>query len=341
MLTNVPRIRDVEVLVELLVGLGATVEGVGTPTLRIQCATVTDRPPGSGAGRQAARLGAAARAAPRPARVGAAGAAGRRLPGPAHDLHAPAGAGRAWAPCRVDEPGHALDAPDGLTGASFYLDEASVTGTETALLAAAAAHGPHRDPPRRDGTARRRAVPVPARDGRRRSRARGRRRFGSKARQRAPRRGAPARRRLHRGRQLGRRRGDHRRRHRGRPARAPLDMEVVAAPLRKMGLRLQLRRRRVRRRAVDADRGPPDHDRSVARLPERHGQPRHRAGDAGRRADARARLAVRAAAVCARAAQRDAGRPVPLRLAPDDRHADRPGCAAGVSTAATSGREWR
>ena len=41
----------------------------------------------------------------------------------------------------LDEPGHALDAPWGLTGASFYLDEASVTGTETALLAAAAAKG--------------------------------------------------------------------------------------------------------------------------------------------------------------------------------------------------------
>jgi UDP-N-acetylglucosamine 1-carboxyvinyltransferase len=41
----------------------------------------------------------------------------------------------------VDEPGHSLDAPNGLTGASFYLDEASVTGTETALLAAAGAKG--------------------------------------------------------------------------------------------------------------------------------------------------------------------------------------------------------
>jgi UDP-N-acetylglucosamine 1-carboxyvinyltransferase len=37
--------------------------------------------------------------------------------------------------------GHVLEAPDGLRGASFYLDEASVTGTETALLAAAAASG--------------------------------------------------------------------------------------------------------------------------------------------------------------------------------------------------------
>jgi UDP-N-acetylglucosamine 1-carboxyvinyltransferase len=41
----------------------------------------------------------------------------------------------------LEEPGHALETPWGLTGASFYLDEASVTGTETALLAAAAAKG--------------------------------------------------------------------------------------------------------------------------------------------------------------------------------------------------------
>ena len=34
-----------------------------------------------------------------------------------------------------------LEAPDGLTGASMYLYEASVTGTETALLAAASARG--------------------------------------------------------------------------------------------------------------------------------------------------------------------------------------------------------
>ena len=44
-LTNVPRIRDVEVLVDLLVGLGATAEGRGTSTLRVRCANVTsDRP---------------------------------------------------------------------------------------------------------------------------------------------------------------------------------------------------------------------------------------------------------------------------------------------------------
>ena len=41
----------------------------------------------------------------------------------------------------VAGPGHVLEAPDGLKPTSIYLYEASVTGTETALLAAAAAPG--------------------------------------------------------------------------------------------------------------------------------------------------------------------------------------------------------
>src|SRR5262245_56574829 len=42
----------------------------------------------------------------------------------------------------LEEPhGHALEAPDGLRAVSIYLDEASVTGTETALLAAVCADG--------------------------------------------------------------------------------------------------------------------------------------------------------------------------------------------------------
>src|SRR5436309_12789705 len=40
-----------------------------------------------------------------------------------------------------DGAGHDLEVPDGLKSTSIYLYEASVTGTETALLAAAAAHG--------------------------------------------------------------------------------------------------------------------------------------------------------------------------------------------------------
>jgi UDP-N-acetylglucosamine 1-carboxyvinyltransferase len=44
-LSNVPRIRDVDVLVQLMKGLGATVDGIGTSTLRIRCQKITtDRP---------------------------------------------------------------------------------------------------------------------------------------------------------------------------------------------------------------------------------------------------------------------------------------------------------
>ena len=44
-LSNVPRIRDVDVLLELITGLGATVKGAGTGTLRIRCPQITsDRP---------------------------------------------------------------------------------------------------------------------------------------------------------------------------------------------------------------------------------------------------------------------------------------------------------
>ncbi|HXH07335.1 MAG TPA: UDP-N-acetylglucosamine 1-carboxyvinyltransferase, partial [Vicinamibacterales bacterium] len=41
----------------------------------------------------------------------------------------------------VEGDTHLFEAPEGLRGASMYLEEASVTGTETALLAAAAAEG--------------------------------------------------------------------------------------------------------------------------------------------------------------------------------------------------------
>ncbi len=139
-ITNVPRIRDVEVLLELHAGLGATVEGTGTPTLRISasrsppigpipCSSASCADPcccsvrcWRGAARRDWRLRAAT--FPRARTI---------------STHLQALVALGAVP--VDEPGHALDAPDGLTGASFYLDEASVTGTETALLAAAAAKG--------------------------------------------------------------------------------------------------------------------------------------------------------------------------------------------------------
>jgi UDP-N-acetylglucosamine 1-carboxyvinyltransferase len=139
-LSNVPRIRDVNVLVDLMVGLGATVEGLGTSTLRVRCnAITTDRPDPVLVGRL---RGSVLLLGPLLARRGSA-----RLAPPGGDfptrrtITTHLQALTAMGAVLVNEPGHALDAPQGLTGASFYLDEASVTGTETALLAAAAAKG--------------------------------------------------------------------------------------------------------------------------------------------------------------------------------------------------------
>jgi len=139
-ISNVPRIRDVEVLLEIIQGLGATVQGAGTSTLRIKCESITsERPDPVLVGKL---RGSVLLLGPLLARRGAA-----RLAPPGGDFPARRTisthiqALMALGAMLVDEPGHALDAPDGLKGASFYLDEASVTGTETALLAAAAARG--------------------------------------------------------------------------------------------------------------------------------------------------------------------------------------------------------
>jgi UDP-N-acetylglucosamine 1-carboxyvinyltransferase len=139
-ISNVPRIRDVDVLLEIVQGLGATVHGQGTSTLRIQCESITsERPDPVLVGKL---RGSVLLLGPLLARRGAA-----RLAPPGGDFPARrtisthVQALMALGAVPVDEPGHALDAPDGLTGASFYLDEASVTGTETALLAAAGARG--------------------------------------------------------------------------------------------------------------------------------------------------------------------------------------------------------
>jgi UDP-N-acetylglucosamine 1-carboxyvinyltransferase len=140
-LANVPRIRDVEVLLDIIERLGARVEGRGTGTLLIQCPSVTsDRPDATLVGRL---RGSVLLLGPLLARLGSA-----RLAPPGGDFPA-----RRTIATHLDAlvalgarplggPGHALHAPDGLRGASFYLDEASVTGTETALLAAVAARGP-------------------------------------------------------------------------------------------------------------------------------------------------------------------------------------------------------
>jgi UDP-N-acetylglucosamine 1-carboxyvinyltransferase len=139
-LTNVPRIKDVEVMSALLTSVGAEVDGVGTPTLRIQCPDVrTHEPDGTLVGRL---RGSVLLLGPLLGRLGRV-----RIAPPGGDFparrtirtHVQALA--ALGAREVDGNSHALDAPGGLRGTSIYLDEASVTGTETALLAAACASG--------------------------------------------------------------------------------------------------------------------------------------------------------------------------------------------------------
>ena len=47
-LRNVPRIRDVAVMINLLRSLGATVEGEGTPTIRVTCRDIRSSEPDPG-----------------------------------------------------------------------------------------------------------------------------------------------------------------------------------------------------------------------------------------------------------------------------------------------------
>lgn len=140
-LRNVPQIRDVAVMIALLRSLGATVDGEGTSTLRITCADVTSGEPDPALvgrlrgsvmlmGSLLARVGWATLAPP-----GGDFPARRTI-----TTHLKA-LGALGAEVTQGPLGHRLEAPRGLHGASMYLLEASVTGTETALMAAAAAEG--------------------------------------------------------------------------------------------------------------------------------------------------------------------------------------------------------
>jgi UDP-N-acetylglucosamine 1-carboxyvinyltransferase len=139
-LANVPRIGDVEVMARLLIDLGAEVEGLGTMRLRIRCRElVREEPDRAMVGRL---RGSVLLMGPLLARRGRA-----RLAPPGGDFPARRTisihleALRAMGAREREGPEHELEVPDGLRAASFYLEEASVTGTETAILAAAAARG--------------------------------------------------------------------------------------------------------------------------------------------------------------------------------------------------------
>jgi UDP-N-acetylglucosamine 1-carboxyvinyltransferase len=139
-LTNVPRISDVEGMARLLVDLGATVDGLGTSTLRVRCKQLTkDEPDAALVGRL---RGSVLLLGPLLARRGRAYLAPPGGDFPARRTIATHLEALMAMGAEVESgTGHLLAVPDGLKPASIYLYEASVTGTETALLAAAAAPG--------------------------------------------------------------------------------------------------------------------------------------------------------------------------------------------------------
>jgi UDP-N-acetylglucosamine 1-carboxyvinyltransferase len=140
-LHNMPRIRDVAVMIDLLRSLGAEVSGQGTPVLSVTCRNIQNWEPDPAlVGRlrgSVLLLGAL---------IGRMGRASLAQPGgdfPARRTIAThLQALRAMGATVVETPmGSRIEAPSGLSSASLYLLEASVTGTETAMLAAAQAPG--------------------------------------------------------------------------------------------------------------------------------------------------------------------------------------------------------
>jgi UDP-N-acetylglucosamine 1-carboxyvinyltransferase len=140
-LTNVPRIGDVEVMARLLLDIGAEVDGIGSTTLRIRAPQLRKHAPDRGL---VGRLrGSVLLLGPLLARLGRAHIAPPGGDFPARrSISTHLEALEAMGARQSQSADHMLEAPDGLKGASMYLFEASVTGTETALLAASTARGP-------------------------------------------------------------------------------------------------------------------------------------------------------------------------------------------------------
>jgi UDP-N-acetylglucosamine 1-carboxyvinyltransferase len=139
-LENVPRIRDVEAMIELLTDIGVDVEWLGPSRLRVWAADVRKL---SLDAELCTRIRASILfAGPLLARFGAVD-----IPPPGGDVigrrrvdtHLMAFAGLG-ADVEANRE-YKLRAPGGLAGADLYLDEASVTGTENAIMAAVLARG--------------------------------------------------------------------------------------------------------------------------------------------------------------------------------------------------------
>jgi UDP-N-acetylglucosamine 1-carboxyvinyltransferase len=138
-LENVPRIRDVETMLELLADLGVSVEWLGEKEVRIQAADLSKVELDEDLSRQA--RAPILLAGPLLARCGRA-----RVPPPGGDV-----IGRRRLDTHIDalrllgvdvlENHHYDMRADGLTGTRVFLDEASVTGTENVIMAAVTARG--------------------------------------------------------------------------------------------------------------------------------------------------------------------------------------------------------
>jgi UDP-N-acetylglucosamine 1-carboxyvinyltransferase len=139
-LRNVPRIGDVEVMARLLLDLGAEVDGIGSTTLRVRAPRVRgDAPDRALVGRLRGSVLLVGPLLARHGRVQLASPGGDFPARRSISTHLDALA--AMGVRQRDGADYLLEAPEGLKGASMYLYEASVTGTETALLAAATARG--------------------------------------------------------------------------------------------------------------------------------------------------------------------------------------------------------
>src|SRR5579862_7160654 len=139
-LSNVPRIRDVETMIELIASLGATAEWTGPNEVRVHSgglsshevdAVLAERIRASFllAGPLLARLGRASVPPPGGDVIGR-----RRLDPHIHALE------RLGAQIEV-ESRYEMQAREGLRGAEIFLDEASVMATENAVMAAVLAPG--------------------------------------------------------------------------------------------------------------------------------------------------------------------------------------------------------
>jgi UDP-N-acetylglucosamine 1-carboxyvinyltransferase len=140
LLRNLPRIRDVETMVELVADLGAEIEWTGPNDVRVHAADVTSDEPDEElcsrirasfllTGPLLARRGRAAMPPPGGDVIGR-----RRL-----DVHIHAFE-ELGATVEVAR-GYDIRVPDRLVGRNLFLEEASVMGTENAIMAAVTARG--------------------------------------------------------------------------------------------------------------------------------------------------------------------------------------------------------